>query len=170
MRIAHVDTSRKVDFVAVDATDLKTREASLSSVVVYYSLDGGSATLMTTPTVDALEATYMTGDFVLSIDEAGMVALGAGVDSGELILHITAAEMAPVTRAIEIYRTPATRVVEGTKTGDDLLRLLLAVCACKSAGGGTSTITFRDLGDGKDRVTATVDANGNRTAITLDAS
>ncbi len=35
---------------------------------------------------------------------------------------------------------------------------------------GTTTITFRDLADSNARITATVDANGNRTAVTLDGS
>ncbi len=61
-------------------------------------------------------------------------------------------------------------VMEGTLTGRQTLRLNIGVLAGKSSGGGTSTLKFRDSGDAKDRVTATVDANGNRTAITLDVS
>jgi hypothetical protein len=33
-------------------------------------------------------------------------------------------------------------------------------------GGGTTSITFRDLSDTLDRVSATVDSSGNRTAVT----
>jgi hypothetical protein len=65
---------------------------------------------------------------------------------------------------------PSSDTVEGALTYDELLRVLLAVMAGKSAGGGTATITFRDYADGKDRVTATVTSNGNRTAITLDGA
>ncbi len=61
-------------------------------------------------------------------------------------------------------------VVEGTLTLRHILRLALATLAGKSAGGGTATITFRDNGDSKNRISATVDANGNRTAVTLDAA
>jgi hypothetical protein len=35
---------------------------------------------------------------------------------------------------------------------------------------GTATITFRDLGDSNDRITATVTSNGNRTTVVLDGS
>ena len=39
------------------------------------------------------------------------------------------------------------------------------------SGGGTSTLVFRDINDAKNRISATVDANGNRTAVgTRDAS
>lgn len=61
-------------------------------------------------------------------------------------------------------------VVEGSLTMRQALRLVLAVLTGKSAGGGTSTITFRDLADTKNRISATVDANRNRTAVTRDGS
>jgi len=51
------------------------------------------------------------------------------------------------------------------------IKLLLAVLSGKSSGGGTATIVFRDIADSKNRISATVDANGNRTAVgTRDAS
>ena len=61
-------------------------------------------------------------------------------------------------------------VVEGSLTLRQIMRLTLAALANKASGGGTTTIAFRDLADSKARITATVDANGNRTAVTLDGS
>jgi hypothetical protein len=61
-------------------------------------------------------------------------------------------------------------VVEGTTTFRQMLRLFLSVLAGKSSGGGTVTLTFRDLADSKNRITATVDANGNRTTMVLDGT
>lgn len=106
-RIEQADTARHITFVAVDATDYVTRETSLTNVAVYYSIDGGTATAMTTPTATALDATNMPGVFKLAIDEAGMVTLASGVDESELTLHITATEMAPVTLSAEVYRNAA---------------------------------------------------------------
>jgi len=60
--------------------------------------------------------------------------------------------------------------VEGTTTVQQALRLYDAVLGGKVIGAGTSTETFRDLADTKDRIIATVDSNGNRTAITRDLS
>ena len=61
---------------------------------------------------------------------------------------------------------------EDVETGLTLrqaLRLVTAATAGKIAGGGTSTITIRNaVVDGVDRITATVDGSGNRTAITYD--
>lgn len=61
-------------------------------------------------------------------------------------------------------------VIEGTTTLRQAIKLLTAALVGKSSGGGTATLKFRDIGDSKDRITATVDANGNRTAMTLDAT
>lgn len=61
-------------------------------------------------------------------------------------------------------------VMEGTTTLRQAVRLMLAALAAKSSGGGTATLKFRDIGDSKDRITATVDASGNRTAMTLDGT
>ena len=61
-------------------------------------------------------------------------------------------------------------VIEGSLTLRQAVRLFLSALAGKSSGGGTTTINFRDLADTKNRITATVDSNGNRTAVTLDAT
>ena len=61
-------------------------------------------------------------------------------------------------------------IIEGTLTTREVLRIALAALAGKSTGGGTVNPAFRDVADTRDRIDATVDALGNRTAIVLDAS
>jgi len=61
-------------------------------------------------------------------------------------------------------------VVEGSYTLRQLVRLISSVLFAEVTGGGTTTITFRDIGDTKNRVVATVDSSGNRTAMTLDGT
>lgn len=59
------------------------------------------------------------------------------------------------------------------ETGVDLksiLKLVSASLAGKLSGAGTTTITIRDINDTKNRIVATVDASGNRTAITKDVT
>src|ERR1041385_6023703 len=60
--------------------------------------------------------------------------------------------------------------VEGSFTMRQLLRLMASALFGKASGGGTATITFRDLGDTKNRITATVTSNGDRTTVVLDGS
>jgi hypothetical protein len=61
-------------------------------------------------------------------------------------------------------------IIEGALTLKQAIRLILAVLAGKASGGGTTTLTFKDTTDATSRVIATVDPNGNRTAVTLDAT
>jgi len=62
-------------------------------------------------------------------------------------------------------------LANGIETGIPLrkaLRAVLASLAGKLSGAATTTVTIRDASDSKDVIIATVDADGNRTAITLD--
>ena len=106
MRIPSGKTDQVIYFVAVDSTDLKTRETGLSSFTVYRSRNGGIATVYTTPTVTELSSSNMPGVYSLLIDEDTTIASGS--DSEEYCLHITQASMAPVTRVIELYRRTVT--------------------------------------------------------------
>jgi hypothetical protein len=58
--------------------------------------------------------------------------------------------------------------VEGSTTLVQSLRLLNAALGGKASGLETTTAVYRNIGDSKDRITATVDADGNRSAVTLD--
>jgi hypothetical protein len=77
-----------------------------------------------------------------------------------------------VTAAIEsaAVDTIWDEAMEGALTAREQMNVNHAVLAGKSAGGGTATITFRDAGDAKDRQSATVDADGNRTAVVTDGA
>jgi len=59
-------------------------------------------------------------------------------------------------------------VIEGTRTAVQMMRGFSSVLLGKLSGAATATNTFRDIDDTKARVTATVDTDGNRSAITLD--
>lgn len=60
--------------------------------------------------------------------------------------------------------------IESSITPRGALRLILAACAGKLSGAATTTVTIRNVGDTKDRIVATVDSDGNRTAVTTDGS
>lgn len=63
-----------------------------------------------------------------------------------------------------------TYVVEGALTAVQAYRIMLSVLTGKSTGGGTTSVAFRDMADSKNRVDATVDADGNRTAVSRDGT
>jgi hypothetical protein len=102
MRIPSGTTDQYIYFVAVDATDLKTRETGLSSFTVYRSRNGAAAAAFTTPTINETDTTNMPGVYELLCDED--MTIGSGNTSEEMVFHITHSGMAPVTRTIELYR------------------------------------------------------------------
>lgn len=160
MRIPSGKTDQYIYFVAVDATDHVTRETGLSSFTVYRSRKGAAEVQYTTPTLSEIDATNMPGVYALLIDED--TTIDSGSDSEEYCVHITHAGMAPVTRTIELYRNS----VDG-KTFAQMLAAIGAACAGKASGLGTTTATYRDVADARDAIVATVDADGNRTAVTV---
>ena len=58
-------------------------------------------------------------------------------------------------------------VVVGSYTLRQLVKVMAAALAGKATGGGTTTVTFRGVDDTSNVIVATVDASGNRSAVTL---
>jgi len=164
----------------LDDTDGKTAEGglTLTNTDIYLSKNGGaytakneasSATSDTnlpgwyTCNLDATD-TGTVGILQLAVHEAGalpvwdawMVVPANVYDSmmGTDLLNVNADDLLNTT-------------IDSTYDFQAVLQIMAAVMAGKVSGGGTSTITFRDLGDGTDRVVATVDSNGNRTDIVI---
>ncbi|TIP49645.1 MAG: hypothetical protein E5X77_10055 [Mesorhizobium sp.] len=106
MRIPSGKIDQNIYFVAVDASDLKTRKTGLTSFTVYRSRNGGTATIYTTPTITELSAANMPGVYCLTVDEDTTIASTS--DAEEYTVHITQASMAPVTRVIELFRRDTT--------------------------------------------------------------
>ncbi|MDX8438351.1 hypothetical protein [Mesorhizobium australafricanum] len=106
MRIPSGKIDQSIYFVAVDASDLKTRKTGLTSFTVYRSRNGGTATIYTTPTITELSAANMPGVYCLTIDEDTTIASTS--DAEEYTVHITQASMAPVTRVVELFRRDTT--------------------------------------------------------------
>jgi hypothetical protein len=131
-----------------------------------------SGTANATPTVAGVpevDITHIGGSAVntssaqlgVNVVNAAGTAWGSGA--------ITAASLA-ADAGTELADAIHDEVVEGSTTMRQLLRLFAAVLTGKASGLGTTTAVYRDIGDTKDRITATVDADGNRTAVTRDAT
>lgn len=164
MRIPSGKTDIYMYFVAVDSSDLKTRETGLSSFTVYRSRNGAAEVAYTTPTITEIDTTNMPGVYALLIDEDTTIASTS--DSEEYCLHITQASMAPVTRVIELYRRDTTSgqtatitsggvtLADGVSHGGTLgsstatLALSRATITSQSANTVALTITGNGTGDG----------------------
>ena len=112
----------------------------------------------------------------------GRVVLDATITDGELLVRVDAGEITdnstgsavvtansivnPTTIAAAVWQ----RILEGSITTEEGLRITLAAAAGKLSGAGTSNVKIRDLADSKDRIDATVTAEGDRTAVITDGS
>jgi len=82
---------------------------------------------------------------------------------------ITASALA-ADAASEIATATVGATIEGAETLQGVLRLVRAATVGNLSGAASTTITIRDAADTKARITATVDADGNRLAVTTDAT
>ena len=112
MKLLHATADQYIYFVAVDATDLKTREDGMTTNTfrVYGSRDGGSKIDMNPSphdNVTEVDATDMPGVYKLKLDVADSVEMTSGNATEELVIHIDdiGGVMAPVTRVIELFRS-----------------------------------------------------------------
>jgi hypothetical protein len=113
---------------------------------------------------------FMSADIVVTGDVLTASTVAEAVWSAIAANNDTPDTMGEKLNDAGSASNPWTEVIESGFTAGEILKMLSAVMAGKSSGGGGATITFRDLADSKDRIVATVDSNGNRTAITRDAS
>jgi hypothetical protein len=132
-----------------------------------------------TPTV----STYRNGTLVSTVNGTGSGAtwvFAATVPSGDVGDSIQVEASGVVSGQTQVIvlaegQLVALQSVQEPIDADGLdleeaMRIALAALAGKVSGGGTSTNVIKAADDSKTRITATVDANGNRTAITLDAT
>lgn len=112
MSIKVADVAKKLLFVIYDSTDHITPKTGLSSFTAYYTIGGGAATVITTPTVAELDATNMAGVYSIAIDEAGMVA-----SENELLVNITHAGADDVSLSTDVV----------TNTNADIITAIAAL-------------------------------------------
>jgi hypothetical protein len=72
-----------------------------------------------------------------------------------------------VTEIVTAVFARAFSAAYGSFTFEQLIEIIAAVSAAKCSGMGTATGTFRNLNDSANVVVATIDASGNRSAVTL---
>lgn len=183
-------TGRSIDVTATGEVGIDwaniggpTTSQTLSGTTVgtVTSLAAGAVTAAAIAT-GAVDADALAADAVAELadgvwDEAraGHVAAGS---FGEGVATVVGGVTVDTNNDKTGYRLSATgvddvleEVVEGTSTLRQYLRLMASALFAKLSGAATTTITIRDVGDTKNRIVATVDANGNRSAFsTLDGT
>jgi hypothetical protein len=157
--------------------------ASLASLQFYGTATGAAVTQgagSTVATIKGLGRLAHVGGGAGSLQRARGTL---GVVSGAAILASSSAfagpikgrgRMGAIIKVNELSQDDVTgavleALIEPGLTLREALRLVAAATAGKLSGAGTSTETIRNaVGDSKNRIVATVDSSGNRTAITYD--
>jgi hypothetical protein len=151
-----------LDVTAVGTVTANVVGGTVAAVSGAVIVSAGTVTTVTDPVT-------VTGG---TVTVSGAVTVSGGtVDVATTVTDPVTVSAGTVTAVSgTVTASLAARTVEGSIDEIEAWRVALAALAGKTSGGGTGTLVFRDTGDSKDRITATVDANKNRTAISLDAS
>jgi hypothetical protein len=136
--------------------------ASMSADIAAMKVDTAAILVDTGTTLDAALATVDGIVDAILVDTAEIGAAGAGLAAIPWNAAWDAETQSEVADAL------AALVIEGTVTLPQALRAILGACAGILSGAATTTVTIRDTTNSKDRIIATVDADGNRSAVTLD--
>lgn len=145
---------------------------------IQVSLDGGA---FNNPTTLPSETPVGGGQVQIPLSQAetnathiairGIDQAGAEWDDFLYSIFTSAATIDTLDTAIaNVPDAVHDEVVEGALTLRNIIRILLSFVAGEASGGGTANIAFRNQADTLDRITMTVDANGNRTATAVDGS
>jgi hypothetical protein len=151
--LATVDTV--VDAILVDTAEIGAAGAGLTAVPWNAGWDA--------------EVQSEMADALAAYDPPTHAELTAGLaGADDAVLAAIAALTIPSASANAAALLAA--AFEGAETVQDFLRLSRAVLYGESTGQGSATVNYRDKADTKNRVVGTLDVDGNRTAITLDAT
>ena len=152
------------------AADAITAAALATDAVT--EIQSGLATAAALATVDGIVDDILVDTAVIGAAGAGLTALAsqASVDTIDGIVDSILDDTGTSGVAISTTGIAAiwAYVVEGSYTAVQYMRGMASVLFGKSSGLAGTAPTFRDTGDTKARVTGTVDASGNRSAVTLD--
>ena len=145
--------SNGIYYCVLDATDTNTLGTMQVSVHVTGSL-------------------YVWVDCLIMTAEAYETFINDGVLEHLLASHNTADTFGEKINAIGTASELSDAILDetigdGTITLRQAVRGFISTLIGKVSGGGTATVTFRNDADSKNVIVATVDANGNRSAVTF---
>lgn len=114
----------------------------------------------------AITAAKIASD-AITADKIAADAIGASELAASAVSEIVTAVAAP--SAAVIAEAVREGIVEGTLSLEQVLRIILAACAGVSSAPSAGTRAYRDVGNTKNRILATVSA-GDRSSVSLDGS
>ena len=164
--------SQKVAVYAWDNAAGAAKTGDAANISAQISKDGAACAATNDAAPTELDATDAPGIYIFDMEQAE-------TNADLIVIAPVSSTTDIVLRPVILYTKISTANIVAQEVDNDgtsitlagAFKLILAVLAGKSSGGGTATIVFRDIADSKNRISATVDLDGNRTAVgTRDAS
>ncbi len=157
-----VSTPATAGIPDINVKNIDNDAASASGTVTF------PGTIASTTNITAGTITTVSGNVTGSVGSVtGLTASNLDTTvSSRMATFVYTAPPSAATIAAAVWAY----VCEGAYTALNLIRVIAAACGGKASGLATTTAVYRAADDSKDRITATVDANGNRSAVTLDGS
>jgi hypothetical protein len=188
-------TARNLAVFITDLAYVNGKTGLSAGLTIYLSKDGAAAASIS-PSATEIDSVNMPGWYSLALttghtDTLGDFALhitAAAAGPTDLVRQVVldlpgiaqtgdcyARLGAPVGASISadiagVAAGVMASVIEGTMTLLQATRGFASALLSKASGLATTTAVYRNTTDTKDRITATVDSSGNRSAVTLDLS
>ena len=176
---------RSVTLRIIDSTD-GTPETGVvyntSGIDLWYRREGAAKTSITEATLASLTTAHADGGFLhvadgvyrLDLPDAAFATGANYVDFGGTVTGMIViggrVRLIDATLETDIAAAVWAYVIENSKSALALMRLMYAALCNKVSGMGTTNVVFRDDADSKNRIDATVDSSGNRSAVSKDAT
>jgi len=158
----------------------------IAEAIHYGTLQGGGAAAATLASSASSVDSYYAGRLLYVYDGTGAGQVGyidsyvgssrgavmsenwlTTVDNTSKVVVLPWSKMSTLT---QVGAALGGRVIDGSLTWDQSVRLQNSALFGKLSGAAGTSIAIRNVGDTKDRISSTVDSNGNRTAVTLDGT
>lgn len=155
--------------IAADIIAVKAQTAAIETDTAEIGAAGAGLTaLATQASVDAITALVDTEvAAILAAVDTEVAAIKVKTDNLPASPAATGDAMTLTAAAIDAIHD---EVIEGTLTFRQSMRLQNSTLFGLVSGGNTTTVTFRNIDNTLDRIVATVDSDGNRTALVTDVS
>lgn len=183
MLLKQNSTAQPLMFQMIDSSDHITGKTGLTPTVTL-SKNGGAFAPPAGTVTELANGWYKVAGNATDTGTLGPLILnatGAGADPVDVVFDVVAFDPQSATNlglsTLTTIPTAAANAaglldlaagVEAGLTLREALRGMVAALLGKVSGADTTEISFRDQADTKDRIVATVTADGNRTAITKD--
>lgn len=163
--------SMAISVLAADLDQIVALIASGSAVISALTANLSAGVLMAANSAASMSVSSAQLGGIIPVDASASMTLTPDVVmTAKAFMVATAGGPTPLSPEGLSQTLLDSSEIESGYSMRESLRLMLAAMAGKVSGAETSTVILRDVNDTKNRIVATVDGNGNRTAVTHDTS